>query len=79
MMRMDNHDATASRFKVREVSADKGYLSRENFAAIEKHGAAAFIPFKVNSGENRDPLWNHWAGLPAAQREGSRRSRWAKP
>jgi transposase len=40
---------TASRFDVREVSADKQYIGRANLAAIEAVGAQPFIPFKANS------------------------------
>lgn len=39
----------AKGFDMREVSADKAYLSNENLAAIEATGAAAYIPFKTNS------------------------------
>jgi transposase len=39
----------ANGFGVRTVCADKGYLSRENLELAEKHNAAVFIPFKVNS------------------------------
>ena len=40
---------TASRFEVREVSADKQYLGRANLTAIEEIGAKPFVPFKSNS------------------------------
>jgi transposase len=40
---------TMKRFKVREVSADKAYSSKENFEVIESYGAEAFIPFKENA------------------------------
>jgi hypothetical protein len=36
-------------FTVKEVYADKGYLSRNNFEAAAELGVDAFIPFKVNS------------------------------
>jgi hypothetical protein len=39
-------DATAVHFRLREVSADKGYGSVSNFAAIAAHGATPFIAFK---------------------------------
>jgi transposase/predicted nucleic acid-binding Zn finger protein len=39
-------ETTAERFHVVEVSADKAYASENNFQAIAKHGATAFIPFK---------------------------------
>lgn len=43
-------NATAAKgFDVREVSADKAYLSNENLTAIEAIGAAPYIPFKINS------------------------------
>lgn len=41
--------ATAQRFTVKEVSADKAYLSKKNLEAIDKVGAVPFIPFKSNS------------------------------
>src|SRR6185436_10504922 len=40
---------TAKNFQVREVSADKAYLSRKNLEAIEAVGAVPFVPFKSNS------------------------------
>lgn len=46
---------TAANFDVREISADKGYSSKANAAAIEKMGATPFIPFKVNTVEPADP------------------------
>ena len=43
-------DATvANGFKAGDVCADKAHLSHDNLAAIDRHGAAPFIPFKVNS------------------------------
>lgn len=41
--------ATAKNFAVREVSADKGYLSVENVEAIHAAGAAPFIAPKSNT------------------------------
>ncbi len=40
---------TAQHFEVREVSADKAYLSRKNLNAVEAVGAMPFIPFKSNT------------------------------
>lgn len=40
---------TASAFRVKEVSADKAYLSKKNLEAIDAVGAVPFIPFKTNS------------------------------
>ena len=42
-------DTTAQGFHVREISADKAYLSKKNLWAVAKLGARAYIPFKVNS------------------------------
>ena len=55
-------EATAMYFDVKEVSADKAYLSKKNLATVEAIGAQAYIPFKVNSTPDhghhtRDPLW----------------------
>ena len=40
---------TVKDFKIKEVSADKAYLSRENVKQIEDVGAVPYIPFKTNS------------------------------
>ena len=42
-------DATANHHNVREVSADKAYLSKENLRAAERVGATPYIPFRSNS------------------------------
>jgi transposase len=42
-------EKTAENFDVREVPADKAYLSRENLELLERMGGTAFVPFKVNS------------------------------
>ena len=41
--------ATASRFKVDEVSADMAYSSNDNLEAIDAIGATPLIPFKSNA------------------------------
>jgi hypothetical protein len=41
------------------ISADKGYSSRSNATAIEKHGAMPLIPFKSNTVE--PPEGSAWA------------------
>jgi transposase len=53
----------AGGFNVQAVCADKAYLSKENLELTAKHGAAAFIPFKVNSvaGE-AGTLWERMFG-----------------
>ncbi len=40
---------TAKRFTIEEVSADKAYLSLENFEAVAECGGQAFIAFKGNT------------------------------
>lgn len=55
---------TAERFSVKEVSADKAYLSVDNLEAIEAVGAVPFVPFKINSTgmSNKSPHWRRmWA------------------
>jgi transposase len=47
----------ANGFNVREVSADKAYLSHANLAAVEGIGAQAFVPFKSNSGTTGSAAW----------------------
>ena len=42
-------ERTAAHFGVREVSADKAYLSRRNMNAVEAVGSMPFIPFKSNT------------------------------
>jgi transposase len=52
---------TSKNFQMREVSADKGYLSEKSLGFIFQHGAIPFIPFKNNvkySTENKSPIWN---------------------
>ncbi len=49
---------TSANFDVKNVSADMGYLSRENLRAIVEIGAVPTIPFKVNSvADEKDELW----------------------
>lgn len=42
-------EATAHNFTVKEVPADKAYLSRENLELLHNMGGTAFVPFKSNS------------------------------
>jgi transposase len=39
----------AAGFNVKEVPADKAYLSRDNLELVEKLGGTAYVPFKSNS------------------------------
>jgi transposase len=42
-------EKTAQNFAIKEVPADKAYLSRENLELVHNLGATAYIPFKSNS------------------------------
>ena len=51
---------TAQDFQLNHVTADKAYLSAENFSYVADRGGMAFIPFKENSRANHrtnDELW----------------------
>lgn len=52
-------EETAKSFKIGQVSADKAYLSKENFEIVSGLGGEAFIPFKSNSNPKArgSPLW----------------------
>ena len=54
-------EATAQNFDVREVSADKGYLSLSNLQAITRNVSRPFIPFvatsKPNHRHDKTGLW----------------------
>ena len=42
-------EQTAANFTVKEVPADKAYLSRDNLAVVDALGGTAFVPYKRNS------------------------------
>lgn len=42
-------EKTAENFTVKEVPADKAYLSHDNLALVDGLGGTAFVPFKSNS------------------------------
>ncbi|MBA3483352.1 MAG: transposase [Pirellulales bacterium] len=50
---------TAERFTIKEVSADKAYLSDPVMQAVDDVGGRAYIPFKSNSLARRPGLWNN--------------------
>lgn len=64
----DSHDspqfaplvqATAERFAIREVSADKAYNSNASLELVDRLGGTAFIPFRArHRGDGPNPLWN---------------------
>jgi len=47
---------TAKNFPVKEVYADKGYLSEKNLGIAVKNGAVPFIPFKKNAKSDSDKM-----------------------
>ena len=52
---------TSKNFNMKEVSADKGYISEKNLQLIVQHGAIPYIPFISNvkrPSEKRLPVWN---------------------
>lgn len=49
--------ATAANFNIKEVSADKAYLSKRNVESIAAVGARPLIPFKDNSSGKGPLLW----------------------
>src|SRR5918994_2439620 len=44
-------ERTAGNFQLGDVLADKAYLSRKNFKAVEELGGTPFVPFKKNTAE----------------------------
>lgn len=60
------HAKTADTFDIKEVCADKAYLSRTNLELVDVAGGVPLIPFKVNSrpdkqGEVWEKLFHHFA------------------
>ncbi len=50
----------AGNFQLGDVLADKAYLSRKNFKAVEELGGTPFVPFKSNTvepTESEEPIW----------------------
>lgn len=47
---------TAQNFAVKEVAADKAYLSTANLEMVEAMGGTAYVPFKSNSAEG-EGVW----------------------
>ncbi|HEY3817056.1 MAG TPA: transposase [Polyangiaceae bacterium] len=59
----------AGGYDMREVSADKAYLSGPNIAAIERAGAAPFVPFKSDSTGKGSPAIERMWHLFSLHRE----------
>jgi transposase len=61
----DLTDATAMNFKMREVSADKGYMSFDNHEAVAKVGATPFIAFRHNTKAHQgglfEKMWHYFS------------------
>lgn len=63
-------ERTAAHFGVREVSADKAYLSHKNLSAVEALGGMPFVPFKSNTLEpTKAGTWAKMYHLFAYERE----------
>jgi hypothetical protein len=53
-------ERTAGNFQLNDALADKAYLSRKNFKAVEELGGTPFVPFKKNTLEpttEEEPIW----------------------
>src|SRR5262249_34307568 len=59
----------ANGFDVREVSADKAYLSHENLALVERLGGVPYVPYKVNSGSTGSAAWERMWHLFSLKRD----------
>jgi transposase len=52
-------NTAAQHFTIKEVTADKAYLSHDNLELVAALGGTAYIPFKVNSAENaKGGIWD---------------------
>lgn len=49
---------TAEHFNIKEISADKAYLSNNNLDVVEAANAVPYIPFKLNSRHGGGAAWN---------------------
>jgi transposase len=61
--------ATAKRFNLAEVLADKGYVGNRNLEAIEAVGAVPYIPFKSNNQGEGPAAWRRMWHLFSYQRD----------
>jgi transposase len=55
--------STADNFAMKEVSADKAYLSNANLKVVEGVGAVPYIPFKSNSKAAGSAAWRRMWGM----------------
>lgn len=61
--------ATAQRFKIAEVSADKGYVANRSLEAVEAVGAVPYIPFKSNNRGEGPEAWRRMFAVFTLERE----------
>lgn len=62
-------ETTDQNFKVKKVCIDKAYLSRENLTFARSKDAMPFVPFKVDSKANDDPVWTRLFHFYSCNRE----------
>ena len=62
-------NATAQTFTIREVSADKAYLSYENMELVGSHGGLPYIAFKTNTTGNQGGMLEKMFHLYSLNRE----------
>jgi transposase len=63
-------ERTAEHFRVREVAADRAYLSRKNLEAVERVGGTPYVPFKSNTlPPEGDSVWSRMYGYFMCHRD----------
>ena len=63
-------ETTSRHFQMREISADKAYLSHKNMELAERHGATPYIPFKKDTVMRDDgDIWSKMYHLYAFNQE----------
>lgn len=50
-------NSTVKNFRIRDLCADKAYLSKDNLEMVSSHGAVPYIPFKSNTTGEGPELW----------------------
>jgi transposase len=61
-------NATAQRFTIAEISADKGYIANSNLEAIERIGAVPYIPFRSNAKGDGPEAWRRMYSVFTTER-----------
>ncbi len=62
-------NTTRKNFEIKEISADKAYLSEKNIEIAFDAGATPYIPFKVDSTEGGSGLWDRMFHYYHSRRE----------